>query len=189
MYLDFPARLRVGLDPDPRVEPAPGERLAAVLIPLLLADEPTLVFTLRSDRLSRHAGEVSFPGGMAEANDPHLRATALREAQEEIGLDPASVEIVGGLSAVHTFVSGILVVPFVGLMAEPLTLTIDDDEIARVFTATLATLGSAEEQIEHARPDGGIWVGWSYEVEGGRIWGATGQMVHDLLLVASGARP
>ncbi|MEA2556412.1 MAG: hypothetical protein QOI60_1743 [Actinomycetota bacterium] len=181
MYPDLPARLRATLDPAPNVDLAPGDRLAAVLLPLVLETEPTLVFTIRSEHLSRHAGEVSFPGGMAEPQDADLRATALREANEEIGLHPASVEILGGLAAVNTFVSGILVVPFVGTMWEAPTLTVDVGEIAGVFTVSLATLASVERPIERARPDGSIWSGWTYDVESGTIWGATGQMVHSLL--------
>jgi 8-oxo-dGTP pyrophosphatase MutT (NUDIX family) len=187
MYPDLPARLRATLDPAPRVDLAPGDRLAAVLIPLLLEAEPTLVFTIRAEHLSRHAGEVSFPGGMAEAQDLDLRVTALREANEEIGLDPAWVDVLGGLAAVHTFVSGILVVPFVGALGEAPTLTVDVGEIEGVFTVSLAALASAERPIERARPDGSIWSGWTYDVEGGTIWGATGQMVHSLLLAARGA--
>jgi len=189
MYPDLPARLRSSLDPDPQVDLPPGDRLAAVLVPLVLDPEPSLVFAVRSDRVSRHAGEVSFPGGMSEPHDTGLRGTALREAQEEISLDPVSVEIVGALPAVHTFVSGILVVPFVGVMGAAPTWTVDVGEIASVFTVVLATLASVERRIERARPDGSIWSGWSYDVDGGRIWGATGQMVHDLLLVAEGAVP
>ena len=189
MYPDLPARLRLSLDPDPHVDLLPGDRLAAVLVPLVLDREPSLVFTVRSGQLSRHAGEVSFPGGMCEPHDAGLRGTALREAQEEIDLDPDAVAIVGALPAVHTFVSGILVVPFVGVLVQTPTLTVNVGEIAGVFTAALATLASVERRIERARPDGSIWSGWSYDVEGGRIWGATGHMLHDLLLVAEGAVP
>jgi len=187
MYPDLRARLRTSLDPDPHVEPAPGDRLAAVLVPLVLGPEPSLVFTVRAAHLPRHAGEVSFPGGMSEPQDTGLQATALREAQEEIGLDPASVEIAGALPAVHTFVSGILVVPFVGVVEKVPNLTVDVGEIAGVFSVSLATLGSIERRIERARPDGSIWAGWSYDVDGATIWGATGQMLHSLLFIAEGA--
>jgi 8-oxo-dGTP pyrophosphatase MutT (NUDIX family) len=186
MYPELPARLRATLDPAPSVDLAPGDRLAAVLVPLVLETEPTLVFTIRAEHLSRHPGEVSFPGGMAEPEDADLRATALREANEEIGLDPAWVQILGGLPAVHTFVSGILVVPFVGTMERAPTLTVDVGEIASVFTVSLAALATVERPIERARPDGSIWSGWTYDVESGTIWGATGQMVHSLLRSADG---
>lgn len=185
MYPDLTELLRERLDPDPQVSPAPGDRLAAVLLPLVMGPDPTLVFTVRSEGLNRHPGEVSFPGGMSEALDPNLRATALREAEEEIGLDPASVEVIGALPAVHTVVSGILVVPFVGILREAPTLILDAGEIASAFVASLTGLASAERRMERERPDGGTWVGWAYDVEGGRIWGATGQMLHSLVAAAS----
>lgn len=186
MYPDLPARLRRTLDPAPRPDLAEGDRLAAVLVPLVLAPEPSLVLTLRSDELPRHAGEVSFPGGMAEPHDADLRVTALREAQEEIGLDPAAVDVVGALPAVHTFVSGILVVPFVGVLESAPALRVDPGEIAEVFTIALARLHAAERRIERTRPGGGVWSGWSYEVDGITVWGATGGMLHDLLSAAGG---
>jgi 8-oxo-dGTP pyrophosphatase MutT (NUDIX family) len=187
MYPDPRARLRDLLDPAPRPAPAPGDRLAAVLLPLVLEPEPSLIFTVRADELPRHAGEVSFPGGMAEPQDADTRATALRESHEEIGLEPDLVDVIGALEPVHTFVSGILVVPFVGVLADAPTLTVDVGEIAGVFTVPLEKLRAVQRQIERARPDGGTWTGWSYEVEGATIWGATGHMVHALLLMLDGA--
>src|SRR5712692_4404421 len=97
--------------PDTREMPA-GTALAAVLVPVLTASpEIRLVFTRRTDTLSRHAGEISFPGGLADP-DEVLPSAALREAEEELGLDPSDVELVGVLPAVHTRVTGILIVPF-----------------------------------------------------------------------------
>ncbi|MEP7059187.1 MAG: CoA pyrophosphatase, partial [Actinomycetota bacterium] len=165
MYPDLPGRLRGLLDPAPSPDPSPGDRLAAVLLPLVLHPEPSLIFTVRAAQLSRHAGEVSFPGGMVESADADLRATALREAHEEIGLDPALVEVMGALPAVHTFVSGILVVPFVGSLADPPTLTVDVGEIAGVFTVPLGALRAVQREIHRRAPGGGAWTGWSYEVE------------------------
>src|SRR6266542_5878358 len=90
--------------------------LAAVLVPILVATpEPRLVFTRRTETLSRHAGEISFPGGLADEGEPPA-ATALREAEEELGLQPSEVELLGALPAVHTHVSGILIVSFVGVL-------------------------------------------------------------------------
>ena len=94
---------------------APGHKDAAVLVPLYR--EPlTAVFTERRGDLSRHAGEISFPGGRQDHPDEDLRETALREAHEEIGLDPSGVELVGALPPVGTFVTGYRIFPFVGLI-------------------------------------------------------------------------
>src|SRR5512134_3862906 len=110
--------LRASLDPDPVVEVAPGDRLAGVLLPLIDGTEPSLVFTKRSEDLSRHRGEISFPGGLGHDEDDSVERTALRETQEEVGIDPDAIEVLGALEPVHTFVTGILIVPFVGLLAE-----------------------------------------------------------------------
>jgi 8-oxo-dGTP pyrophosphatase MutT (NUDIX family) len=174
------ARLREVLDPDPAPEPAEGDRLAAVLAPLVLAPEPALIFTERAADLSRHAGEVSFPGGLQDPGET-LVETALREAHEEIGLDPSLPDLVGALPAVHTTVSGILVVPFLGMLDRVPALTVSDGEIAEVLTVPVARLADLERPMELARPGGGTWHGWAYELEGHTIWGATGWMLHGLL--------
>ena len=113
--------------------PAAGDRLAAVLAPLITESEPSLMFTVRAAAMSRHAGEISFPGGLQDPGES-LVETVLREANEELGLDPDTVRIVGALPSVHTFVSGILVVPFVGMLATMPLLTVSDAEIDEVLT-------------------------------------------------------
>ena len=96
---------------------APGGTDAAVLIPIFgHPEQPGLVFTERRSDLRRHAGEISFPGGRQDDPAEDLIATALREAEEEIGLDPADVEVIGALPPVGTFVTGYKVHPFVGLI-------------------------------------------------------------------------
>ena len=88
--------LRAALDQDPSPSPDPRDRLAAVLAPLIEGPEASLVFTVRSSDLSRHAGEISFPGGLQDPGET-LSETALREAFEEIGLEPRSTDLVGAL--------------------------------------------------------------------------------------------
>ena len=180
LHADVRARLRGALDADPAPQLAAGDRLAAVLAPIVLAPEPSLVFTERAAGLSRHAGEVSFPGGLQDPGET-LAGTALREAREEIGLDPDLPDLLGALPAVHTTVSGILVVPFVGVLDVGPELTISDGEIAEVLTVPVARLDRVERPMELARPGGGSWHGWAYELEGHTIWGATGWMLHGLL--------
>lgn len=178
---ELAARLRAHLDPAPSPRPEPGDRLAAVLVPLVARPEPALILTRRAEDLSRHAGEIAFPGGLVDEIDAGLAEAALREASEEIGLDPGSSEVLGALPPVHTSVSGILVVPFVGMLADPPALDIDEREIAEVFGAPIARLLEVEVERTWRRADGGSWTGWVYDVGGRTVWGATGRMVHELL--------
>jgi len=173
--------LRAVLEQDPSPSPDPPDRLAAVLAPFVEGPEPSLVFTVRSSELSRHAGEISFPGGLQDPGET-LSQTALREAFEEIGLEPATTELVGALPAVHTTVSGILVVPFVGMLESMPAFVVSEAEIEEVLTFTLARLAEVERPIEVARA-GGVWHGFAYELDGHMIWGATGWMLHALLEV------
>lgn len=176
------AVLRAALDPDPTPEPASGDRLAGVLAPLVERPRPSLVFTVRSIDLSRHAGEISFPGGLQEPGET-LRETALRESFEEIGLDPEGIEVLGALPPVHTFVSGILVVPFVGMIEHAPVFTVSGGEIDEVVTLPIARLADEERVAEIPRDGGRAWRGYAYEVDGHTIWGATGWMLHSLLEV------
>lgn len=177
---DLVERLSAALEPSPSPSPAPGDRLAAVLAPLVLEEPgPSLVFARRSDDLSRHAGEISFPGGLQDEGE-RLAETALREAAEEIGLAPDAVNMLGALSPVHTFVSGILIVPFVGTVLTHPALAADGGEIAEVLEFPVARLAEAERTVEWER-DGGVYRGFAYDVGGHTIWGATGRILHELL--------
>jgi 8-oxo-dGTP pyrophosphatase MutT (NUDIX family) len=177
---DLGAALRPHLDPDPRPAPAPGDRLAAVLA-LLVGDEPTIVFTERAAALSRHAGEVSFPGGLQDPDDDGLLGTALRETNEEIGIDAESLEVLGALRPIHTFVSGILVTPFVGMLDTLPPLVVSEAEISRVLEVSVRDLVAAEQERELREAGGGTWRGWWYRVADATIWGATGSMLHELI--------
>ncbi len=177
---DLPEWLRASLDPVPTPRPAPGARLAAVLLPLIAGPEPALVFTRRADDLPRHAGEVSFPGGLQEEGDAGLAETALRESEEELGLEPAAVDVLGALAPVHTTVSGILVVPFVGMLAGRPAFTPNAGEIAQVLEFSLARLVEAEAEVEWPLGDH-VYRGFAYELSGTTIWGVTGRILHGLI--------
>jgi 8-oxo-dGTP pyrophosphatase MutT (NUDIX family) len=159
---------------------AQGARPAAVLVPVLAASpEPRLVFTVRTEDLSRHAGEVSFPGGLADPGET-LSETALREAEEELALPRSAVELLGSLPPVHTHVSGILIAPFVGLLRIDPVLTPHPAEIAAVLEVPVRVLREIGEVrwLEH---DGRRFPTDAFEVEGGTIWGATARILRSFL--------
>jgi 8-oxo-dGTP pyrophosphatase MutT (NUDIX family) len=168
--------LRRLLDQAPAEAPLRDEVSAAVLIPVLAAGpDLRLVFTKRTDTLSRHAGEISVPGGLADDGEPPA-ATALREAEEELGLRPSEVELLGALPAVHTHVSGILIVPFVGMVWRDPAFAPNADEIDQVLEFPLRDLAmaGAEREFEH---EGQRFHTFVYEMNGHVIWGATGRIL------------
>lgn len=170
--------------PLPASGPAAAAKAAAVLAPLYARDgRPHLLFTQRSLALSRHRGEISFPGGSRDATDGSLQQTALRETAEELGVSPALVEVVGALPSVFTSVSNYLIVPYVGWLGEGLpALTPSASEVAEVIQAPLAAL--ADPAIYHTelwRRGGTEHLVHFYDFGEYRIWGATGRMLHSLL--------
>jgi 8-oxo-dGTP pyrophosphatase MutT (NUDIX family) len=169
-------RLRTLLDPAPLVEVPPDGAPAAVLIPILgAAPEPRLVFTRRTDTLSRHAGEISFPGGLVDPGES-LAAAALRETEEELGLAPADIELVGALEPLHTRVTGILIVPFVGFLWKDPRFTPSAAEIAAVLEYPLSEL-MALGKLSDFEFEGRTFTTHVYEMDGGTIWGATGHIL------------
>ncbi|HWO17046.1 MAG TPA: CoA pyrophosphatase [Solirubrobacterales bacterium] len=156
---------------------------AAVLLPLYgWPDDPGLVFTERRADMRRHAGEISFPGGRRDEGDADLAATALRESQEEIGLDPAVVEIGEALPPTATFVTGYRIHPFVGRIPHPreLALAPNPAEVETVLTFSLQVLRESYEIRRLIRRGVPIHTP-TYEVEGHLIWGATARILGDLL--------
>jgi 8-oxo-dGTP pyrophosphatase MutT (NUDIX family) len=176
---DLHAYLPSLLEAQPAPRPEPGDRLAAVLLPVVGGQ--ALVFTRRTDHLPRHAGEISFPGGIVHEDDADLAATALREMQEELGLAPERVQLLGALPPVHTLVSAILVVPFVGMLEDEPVFTPDEGEIAEVLRYPIAELDAAETTVEWPR-DGDVYRGFAYPMaDGNTIWGATAKILNELL--------
>ncbi|MDH0749698.1 CoA pyrophosphatase [Pseudomonas sp. GD03842] len=156
---------------------------AAVLVPITRSDEPELVLTLRASGLSTHGGEVAFPGGRRDPEDPDLVFTALREAQEEIGLAPGLVEIVGPLSPLISK-HGIKVTPFVGVIPDFVEYTPNDGEIAAVFSVPLAFFREdAREHTHRIDYQGRSWYVPSYRFDEYKIWGLTAIMIVELVNV------
>jgi 8-oxo-dGTP pyrophosphatase MutT (NUDIX family) len=156
---------------------------ASVLVPIVLrADGATMLLTERTAHLNDHAGQVSFPGGSAEAQDVDVVATALRETEEEIGLSRAHVEVVGRLPDYPT-VTGFNVAPIVALVHPPFTLTPDPFEVAEAFEVPLAfLLDPANHQRREVTIDGlrRRFVAMPYGPH--FIWGATAAMLRNLYL-------
>lgn len=159
---------------------------AAVLVPLVVhAAGPTVLLTLRSDHLKDHAGQVSFPGGRAEPIDRDAVDTALREAEEEVGLPRAQVEVIGSLPS-YTTVTNFVVTPVVGLIGPGYTVAPDPFEVAEVFEVPLDFLMAPAHHRRHAFEWAGgrrefLSMPWRPTPEADEIfiWGATAAMLRN----------
>jgi 8-oxo-dGTP pyrophosphatase MutT (NUDIX family) len=149
-YLD---RLRLRLKRADAVErPQPGSELkaAAVLVPLIRREnELNVLYTRRSDRLASHRGEVAFPGGRFDRRDPHLLAAALREAYEEVGIEPQAVDVLGSFEGRRTYSTDIMVTPFVGILHSPPELRPDPKEVAEIFEVPVSALADPRHRGTH----------------------------------------
>jgi len=157
---------------------------ASVLVPLVQRAQLTVLLTQRTDHLTDHAGQISFPGGRAELEDANAVATALREAQEEIGLDPGVVEVLGQLPT-YTTGSAFIVTPVVGLLPPDLPLQPDPNEVAEVFEVPLAFLMDPAQHRRHVFDFAGVpreFLSMSWQANGRDyfIWGATAAMLRNL---------
>lgn len=190
----------------PRLLEVPGFRASAVLVPILDRPHgPSVLFTRRSERLLHHRGEISFPGGRLEAGEGPVEA-ALREAQEEIGLDPAASEVLGRLDDLPS-VAGYVVTPVAAAVrAPPEAFTAQASEVDEHFEVPLARLldpglrrwslldpaglppriaeviARADLPFEDVDPESGHWRVWSFHADETRVvWGLTARILADLL--------
>ena len=157
-------------------------REAAVLAPVLERDgEPHLLFTKRADHLGEHPGQMSFPGGGREPSDADLRATALREANEEIGLEPREAEIHGALDDITT-VTDYAVRPFVATVPDREYVP-DESEVAEVVVLPVAALTDPDNYESERRdhPEYGDHRIHFFRLDDYTVWGATGRMLVQLL--------
>lgn len=161
--------------------PGPIPVQPAAVLAALYEDElgaVRLLLTKRPDTMPTHPGDIAFPGGRWEPVDRSPVDTALREAEEEVGLSPEKVEVIGFLEPINTLGYSQLVVPVVGRLASPPQLVVPSDEVEQVFTPRTAEL---------AQPNGWrwkLWRGrkvWFYPLGTETLWGATASMVRQLL--------
>jgi 8-oxo-dGTP pyrophosphatase MutT (NUDIX family) len=157
----------------------PGFRQAAVLLPLYESEAgPHLVLTKRTNLVPTHKGEISFPGGGFEEADGDLLATALREAQEEIGLDPEDVEVLGTLDDTLTVSSRHVVRPVVGFIPHPYAYRLDPFEIERLIHLPIsALLRGAPFREEIWEREGRPVTVFFYEHDGDTVWGLTARIL------------
>jgi 8-oxo-dGTP pyrophosphatase MutT (NUDIX family) len=157
-----------------------GRTDAAVLVALYLRDGRIhAVFTKRREDMRRHPGEISFPGGRHDDSDADLRATALREAEEEIGLPPSAVTMLGALQPTPTIVTGYAIYPFVGLIEPGLVWTLSAREVAQVLELALDDLRAGYGRRRLLRRGVPIRTD-TYVVGDDLIWGATARILADL---------
>jgi len=182
--------------PEPAPIDLPNARESAVLVTIIeRAAEAHVVFTKRPASIRTHAGEIAFPGGGREVDDPDLVATALREAKEEIGLAPAAVDVVGALDYMATINSGFEIAPFVGLVEAAPVFVNDPREVESVLVVPIselldpATYREERWDMSGLRPEWGRRAVHFFELpatdythgRGETIWGATGRILTRLL--------
>jgi 8-oxo-dGTP pyrophosphatase MutT (NUDIX family) len=157
-----------------------GRTDAAVLVPIFERDgELHAVFTRRRDDLRRHAGEISFPGGRQDIDEEDLRETALREAEEEIGLGRDAVELVGALAPTPTLVTNYAIYPFVGAIESGHRWTPSAAEVAEVLELSLPRLRASHSRRRLVRR-GVPFRSDVYELDRHLVWGATARILGDL---------
>jgi 8-oxo-dGTP pyrophosphatase MutT (NUDIX family) len=161
-------------------------RTAGVLVPLIERESGLqMLFTERREDLPEHPGQISFPGGRSEHNDADLTQTALREAHEEVGLNPSMVQIAGFLPA-QAVISGYAVVPVVGLIESGFQPVAEESEVAGIFEVPLEfLLDESSGRRDDRERDGVLLETWEYRWEQHRIWGATGHMVRQFVKAVS----
>jgi 8-oxo-dGTP pyrophosphatase MutT (NUDIX family) len=159
------------------------QRVSAVLVPLFLKDgQYYLLFIQRTERVREHKGQISFPGGAYERADKTLLNTALREAQEEIGLASGDVEVLGELDDMLTVSTNYIISPFVGLIPFPYNFELDKWETEELIEAPIAALQKKSCLSEETTiTDGKEVIGYSFKYGDKVIWGATARILKQFL--------
>jgi 8-oxo-dGTP pyrophosphatase MutT (NUDIX family) len=158
-------------------------KCAAVLIPLLWhEDEWHVLYTRRTDRVESHKGQVSFPGGACDEGETIPEQTALREANEEIGVNPGDVKVLGRLATLIT-ITYFRVTPVVGVIKWPSVFKVGEHEVARIFTIPLGWLANPSNRWQFDRPGTDLSLIAYHPYDGELLWGATARMTVDFLKV------
>lgn len=162
----------------------PGLVPSAVLVPVMLgAGDVSVLYTKRSEALNHHRGQISFPGGKWSPEDPSLLDTALREAYEEVGIEPRDVEVLGELDEVWT-PTGFTIRPFVGLIRAPYPFRVNPDEIDRLIDVPWGQIPAAEAfGCEVKMVNGEPLEICHFQVRNDLIWGATARITRNLVRV------
>ncbi len=180
-------RLQIEAELPPTIPPEQRRwRRASVLVPMLLHEGAWhLLYIRRTQTVETHRGQVAFPGGAMDPEDPTPEATALREAYEEIGLPLGKTRILGRLPEFYT-ISDFLVTPVVGVIPWPFPVRMSSEEVDRVFTIPLGWMADPRhwEERPFVRPSGKMVMNVYFEAYDGEVvWGATGMMTHNFLRV------
>lgn len=153
---------------------------AAVLVPVVLGAEPSVLLTKRTSHLTKHAGQISFPGGRIDPGDQSPEAAALREADEEIGLDAGSVEVLGRMTD-HITGTGYRITPVLAVLPPALTYRLSPDEVEAIFELPMRVVldpDAPRRQRQHVR---GVWREyWVWPHPEHFIWGATAAILVQL---------
>jgi 8-oxo-dGTP pyrophosphatase MutT (NUDIX family) len=161
-------------------------KLSAVLIPIYETDaDAFIVMTKRSDAVEHHKGQVSFPGGAFDESDGDLKATALREACEEVGISPDDVEVLGNLDDQATLSSGFAITPYVGVIPYPYEFKVSDYEVEALIEAPVSALLAPESYSPQTPDSEGVLYPWGYyRYAGHDITGITARILKQLLDLA-----
>ena len=184
MHTDLLATLKTRLQSRTRfVDADTAAKRAAVLVPFFKReDDYHLLFTLRTSNLPTHKGDVSFPGGRVDKKDTSLLHTALRESEEELGLHPSDVQLIGPLDDLRTMASDYVVTPYVGLIPHPYDFQPNAWEVAEIFSVPFTFLADhGNLNAETWLYDGTTIPIQTYRYRGYKIWGATQRMIQNML--------
>lgn len=172
-----------------RLDDAPFRHAAVMMLLSLSGAVPEILYTVRSENLPTHKGQIAFPGGKIDPGDASPLEAALRETEEEVGIPPSAIEVVGGLDDVLTL-QQFRITPFVGLLHEPVPLTVNQEEIAQVFFAPYPEIASPASWRTEMR----TWQGTNFEApycgfKNHKIWGVTARMTANFLRHVAGWEP